>query len=46
MPLREKFRWLARASLPTDRVEAIEDIIWSCDELPDVEILTNSLISS
>ena len=44
--LREKFRWLALGSLPQERVTALEEIIWHCNALPDVEIFTNLLISS
>ena len=44
--LREKFRWLALGSLPPERVTALEDKIWNCDALPDVEIFTKLLISS
>lgn len=44
--LREKFHWLALGRLPAERVIALDDKIWNCDSLPDVEIFTNLLISS
>jgi len=37
--LREKFRWLAAGQLPERRAAELEQMIWHCEDLPDVERL-------
>ena len=37
--LREKFRRLAREPLPAERAAELEDIIWRCEEQPDLNKL-------
>jgi 2-methylcitrate dehydratase PrpD len=37
--LREKFRWLAGGQLPEKRAAELEQMIWHCEDLPDVERL-------
>ncbi|MBM4187182.1 MAG: MmgE/PrpD family protein [Gemmatimonadetes bacterium] len=41
--LREKFRWLARGSLPEQRALALERALWECDRLPDAEHILSVL---
>jgi len=37
--LRKKFRWLAREQLPAERAADLEQMVWHCEELPDVDQL-------
>jgi 2-methylcitrate dehydratase PrpD len=41
--LRRKFRWLARSTLPSERVAKLEDTIWSCADAADVGHLLHEL---
>ena len=41
--LRAKFRWLAKSALPTDRIEDLETLIWTCDQLQDATQLADAL---
>ncbi len=41
--LRAKFHWLASSVLGDSRAAALETLIWGCDEVPDMEILSTAL---
>ena len=37
--LREKFRWISREQLPEERAAELEQIVWRCEQLPDIHEL-------
>jgi 2-methylcitrate dehydratase PrpD len=42
--LREKFRWLAGEQLPDARVADLEQMLWRCEELSDVDQLLSLIV--